>query len=113
MAQLSNKPCTGNWQISGSPDDWSKRQDAQMKALEAESARVAAAVKSNPKASLIGVLVYFPWADGSAVYRVSKDKPLMLEHVPYGDAWQVPYSQIRGLRRQDVLRQLNNPFGRW
>lgn len=49
-------------------------------------------------------LVYFPWADGSAVYLVTKEKPLQLQHVAVGDAWQVPQAYIRGTTLDDVNR---------
>ena len=94
MAQLAKTPCPGNWSFDG---DWHKRHEDQFKALEAEAEKV------DPAVSLVGVIVRFPWADGNAFYRVSKDKPLMLQHIPVFDAWQVPYSQIRGLRRADVV----------
>jgi len=57
-----------------------------------------------PPGVIVGRLVYFPWADGHAIYIVTKDKPLTLQHVPYGDAWEVPYTYIRGLRRSDIER---------
>jgi hypothetical protein len=49
-------------------------------------------------------LVYFPWGDGSAVYLVYSEKPLVLQHINVGDAWQVPYSYIRGTTLADVNR---------
>jgi hypothetical protein len=50
-------------------------------------------------------LVHFPWADGSAVYLVTREKPLELQHVAVGDAWQVPYAYIRGTTLEDVNRE--------
>jgi hypothetical protein len=100
MAQLANKPCPGDWSFEG--DDWYERHGKQFKALH------EAAQKVDPAGSLVGALVEFPWADGSAIYRVSKDKPLILQHVPVFDAWQVPYTQIRGLRRADVIAQVES-----
>ena len=43
-----------------------------------------------------------PYADGSAYYYIVSDKPLVLQHIPYGDAWQLPYAHIRGLRLCDI-----------
>ncbi|MFQ5412625.1 MAG: hypothetical protein ACE5EC_10010 [Phycisphaerae bacterium] len=54
---------------------------------------------------MVGVLMSFPIADGAAVYRVSKESPLTLEHVPYADAWQIPHAHIRGIRKADVLAE--------
>lgn len=95
MAQLAKTPCPGDWEIGG--EDWDNRHTEQFKALEVEAAKV------DPAVSLVGAIVSFPWADSSALYRVSKDKPLTLQHIPVFDAWQVRYSQIRGLRRADVV----------
>ncbi len=95
MAQLTNQPCPGDWSFNG--DDWDQRHSDQFAQLQNEAAKI------NPSKSLVGALVSFPWADGSAIYRVSKDKPLTLQHVPVHDAWQVPYTQIRGMRRADIV----------
>lgn len=99
MAQLSPKPCPGDWSFDG---DWGKRHEDQFVALQAEASKV------DPTVSLVGALVSFPWADGSAHYRVSKDKPLILQHVPVHDAWHIPYPQIRGLRRADVVKMVES-----
>jgi len=98
MAQLAKTSAPGNWGYDG--DDWWENQQSQFKQLEAESAKV------DPSVSLVGALVSFPCADSAAYYRVCKDKPLTLQHIPYCDAWQVPYSQIRGLRRSDIVREI-------
>jgi hypothetical protein len=99
MAQLDKKPCPGDWSFS---DGWDKRHDEQFRALQ------EASMKVDTKVSLVGGLIGFPWADGSAFYRVTKDKPLVLQHVPIHDAWQVPYTQIRGLRRDDVVQMIES-----
>lgn len=100
MAQLKDKPCKGDWSIG--PEGWYERHEQQWKDLQAEAAKV------DPNKSLVGAIVSFPWADGSAYYRVASDKPLMLEHIPYCDAWQVPYTQIRGLRRSDIVAMVKS-----
>ena len=46
-----------------------------------------------------------PVADGHAVYYVKSDKPLKLQHMPTGDAWQASPSLIRGLRLPEVRQQ--------
>lgn len=61
-----------------------------------------AAFEAIPKNQLIA----FGVADGAAYYYVKSFKPLVLQHVPWGDAWQVQYALIRGLRVADVRRQL-------
>ena len=56
-------------------------------------------------ATVEGIVLQFPIADGYAIYRVSKTSPLTLEHIPVGDAWQIPAAHIRGIRKRDVLEQ--------
>jgi hypothetical protein len=43
-----------------------------------------------------------PYADGYAYYKVISFRPLVLQHVPYLDAWNLPAHTIRGLRVKDV-----------
>jgi len=54
----------------------------------------------------------YPHADGYANYYIVSEKPLILQHIPYGDAWQLPYAHIRGLRLSDINlhRQMTNLF---
>ena len=53
-------------------------------------------------------ILYFPAGDGNACYLVVKARPLTLQHIEIGDAWQVPYPQIRGLRFDDVKDRLKH-----
>ena len=46
--------------------------------------------------------ITFPVADGHALYEVRGTSRYTLHHVPIGDAWQVPYAMIRGLRKADI-----------
>lgn len=56
------------------------------------------------KGDLVGKLVYLPWADGAACYMIAGHKPVVLIHIPHGDAWDVPDYQMRGLRISDLRR---------
>jgi len=56
---------------------------------------------------VVGGLLYFPRADGHAIYCVVSEKPLKLFHVPYGDAWTADPATIRGLRLADVQARLS------
>lgn len=47
-------------------------------------------------------LVRFPVADGYAVYAVPRLKPLVLYHIPIGDAYQITAAHMRGLRSKDL-----------
>jgi len=51
-------------------------------------------------------LIQFPIADGYAFYYVKSLSPLTLQHIPYSDAWEIPYAHIRGLRKSDILAQI-------
>lgn len=51
-------------------------------------------------------IIRFPVADGYALYRVVKKDPLTIQHIPAGDAWQIPAAHVRGLRLEDVKHQL-------
>lgn len=44
-----------------------------------------------------------PYADGHALYYVVSLSPLVLQHIPFLDAWRLPDAHIRGLRKQDIL----------
>jgi hypothetical protein len=61
----------------------------------------------NPDTSVVGALLKFPVADGYAYYRVVKDRPLMLEHIPFGDGYAIPAAHLKGLTVADVVKQLS------
>ncbi len=100
MARLAAKPVEGEWGMKAGEgvDDYLRRTDAMFKALTDAAAAVL-------EGGTVGVLLSFPVADGCATYRVSKESPLTLEHVPHGDAWRIPDAHIRGIRKADVLNQ--------
>lgn len=76
----------------------------QDKALEALEQAAKEATPENPT----GALLRFPWADGYALYLVASVRPLVLRHVPYGDAWQIPQAHVRGLTLADVRLRVHN-----
>ena len=75
-------------------------QDAAMTALQEASFNL-------PPGEIVGAMLKWQVADGYAWYRVKSASPLQVEHVPFLDGYQVPAAHIRGLRRADVLDQLN------
>ena len=104
MARLDKNSCPGNWE---QPIPWTKEAvpawkvlEAQLKELEAKSALI------DPNGDLTGAVIRFPVADGYAFYIVSKDKPLTLQHIPFGDRYSIPMAHIRGIRREDIIWQL-------
>lgn len=87
MAKLDTTPYPGNWGFnpgSESLDEYSKRIDKLFADIPDDK------------------VISFPFADGFAMYFVKSMRPLVLQHIPYGDAWQIPYAHIRGLRLADV-----------
>jgi hypothetical protein len=91
----------GETPLDGTLDAYLGRIGSMLQALETASEAV------NPEGDdLTGAVLRFPAADGYAVYRVVKHRPLTLEHVPYGDAWRIPAAHLRGLTHDDVRDQL-------
>jgi hypothetical protein len=89
MAKLDKNSYPGNWGLSHGETwkDYSRRTEAMLDAIR-------------------GDVMRFPVADGYAFYYVKSRKPLVLQHVPYGDAWTIPDAHIRGLRLVDVDEML-------
>ena len=52
-------------------------------------------------------VIKFHVADGYAYYLVVKEKPLILQHVGFGDNYQAHPALIRGLTLADVNDQLD------
>jgi len=75
--------------------NWEQRQEEQITAYREQ-------FRAKKPGALVGGVVRFPWADGYAQYMVVSERPLVLAHMEIGDAWAVPYSQIRGIRQVDV-----------
>ena len=51
-------------------------------------------------------VISFGVADGYANYFVVSLSPLVLQHIPYLDGYWIDYAHIRGLRREDVEKQI-------
>lgn len=86
MAKLHSKPYPGNWEKLPGEDfkAYLSRSDTLFDAIPADK------------------VVSFPYADGHAHYYVFSTKPLVLQSIPYLDAWQVSAAMIRGLRLSDI-----------
>lgn len=82
---------------------WDPKTDPQ------EIAFQALMEKSNnlPEGEVVGAVMQWQTADSYAWYLVTSDKPLTLQYVPYCDGWTVPDALIRGVRKADVLDQLD------
>ena len=101
MARLLKDDC---------PGDWSFREGVPVaREFDRHRQLMDTLEQSQPDADardLAGALVYFPIADGHAIYIVARTSPLQLRHVPYGDAWRVAEYVIRGFSEEDVRAQL-------
>ena len=87
--------------------DWVNDRDWMAKEAAAKVALAAQVKAKRPKDPLAGEYWRWPVGDGYAVYIVESSAPLRLAHVAIGDEWRVPYALIRGLRRADVVQQVN------
>jgi hypothetical protein len=52
----------------------------------------------------VGEIISFPVADGKAMYMVAKLKPVMLVHLPLGDAWEFEYAHL--LTKTEVIKKI-------
>jgi len=86
------------WQTKDDIDTYFKKAKNELNRLHEISEKV------DLDGDLTGVMISFPVADGRAFYRVYKDNPISLEHIPFGDAWEIEEAHIRGLRKQDIIK---------
>lgn len=105
MAKLSNDSIPG---FEQQPNEdfmaYLERSRKLLKDLEDKEAAL-------PEGKYEGVILSFPYADGYAMYLVQKTSPLTLQHIPFGDAWQIPAAHLRGLNLDDVKEQVRRNKG--
>ena len=56
---------------------------------------------------VLGTFYSQPFADGKAWYKVTKVRPLTVQHVQVGDGWSLATPHIRGLRLEDIKGNLD------
>ena len=56
-----------------------------------------------PDGQIEGGVIRFSVADGHAFYYVTSESPLILQHIPFLDAYEIDAATIRGLNREDVV----------
>ena len=96
MARLAKNPYPGNWEFNAKEgfDEYFKRTQAMLDKIPSDK------------------VIQFPVADGSAMYFVKFTKTsVTLQHIPFGDAWQIPAAHIRGLRKVDVEQMIDRTAG--
>ena len=101
MAQLDKNPAPGDF--SYRPDE---PFDVYYNRTSAEYKKLTDVSDNLKPGEIVGAILQFPAADSYALYRVSKERPLTVQHIPFGDAWQVDAALIRGLRRVDIERKI-------
>lgn len=72
----------------------------QYDAQNAELNRLTAEADANN--TIVGQTLKWQRADGYAIYIITAEDPLTIQHVDIGDAWTVEPALIRGLNRADV-----------
>lgn len=107
MARLSKKQHPGNWGFDGDSVEYFARTDKLFKEIQENSLKVARRVAgAHYSEDATGFVMQFPVADGRAYYLVTKETPLTLQHIPIGDAWQIPPAHLRGITIADVYQQI-------
>lgn len=90
MARLAKRPYPGFEDADFQPgEDWIRAQQRLFEAIPQDR------------------LLSFQKADSYAHYYVVSEKPLVLQHVPYMDAWTISPAEIRGMRLSDVREMLD------
>ncbi len=85
-----------------SPDE--EPTDVYFKRIETELQKLQDASDALPVGQIVGYLAHFPRGDGHATYKVVKEKPLQVVHIPHGDAWHTDAITMRGLRASDIIQ---------
>ncbi len=101
MARLDSKPVPGDWRVSGALGYTDEEKLEKTEYALHQLLLISESIDLTK--TLVGVVVKFQVADGYAYYRVSKDRPLTLQHIPFCDAYQVHSATIRGLTRDDIV----------
>lgn len=100
MAKLLRDPAPGRFEFFTPLKDYLKASvDDLDRYLDESEAAMA-------RGQIEGFVLMFPIADGKAFYRVIKEKPLTLQHIPFGDAYEIPAAHIRGLTMVDIKREM-------
>lgn len=103
MAKLAMMPDTEFEMRPGeTANEWYKRTEA----LLAEYQDVARKVQAGNPGVVKHAIIKFQVADGYAWYRVIESAPLTIQHIPFLDGYAIPDAHIRGLRKQDILDQI-------
>ncbi|WP_210499159.1 hypothetical protein [Vibrio crassostreae] len=84
--------------------DWKLPYTEQEKKEDEFVAKLATFCKENSNCKDAGEEIRFPVADGYARYMVFDYRKIV--HLPLGDAWQIPEAHSRGLRKADIVKNI-------
>lgn len=83
--------------------DWKSQMDAEVAKLDELQQVSDNATIDNP----VGFILSFSVADGQALYRVEQATPTVkLAHIPALDGYAIPDAHLRGIRIDDVRKQI-------
>jgi hypothetical protein len=117
MARLLVKSLSADIDYTDGTDRPVWRGNWMQKEREAEQ-KWADEFRSKHKGDLVGEILEWPRADGSARYMIACQKPLHLAHIDFLDGYTVENALIRGLSTKDVRemvdrkRRMDDLFGR-
>lgn len=98
------RPCVKDRHIWEFDDAEAGKPPAERRDALAFDELLAKSDKVDISKTLKGLVVSFPFADGYAHYKVVRDDAagVVLEHIPYGDAWRLHGYAEHGLSREDI-----------
>jgi hypothetical protein len=88
------------------PYDFNLSWDEATKKYDAALDAAAKAARAKNPGDMVGETIKWGVADGYAVYMIVKQKPLIVQHVDWGDGYRVDPIMIRGLRLSDVRQKV-------
>jgi len=88
------------------PGENFQQWDARTTKVLNDYQHVARKVQEGNPYVVLHAIIKFQVADGYALYRVIDSNPLTIQHLPYMDGYSIPAAHIRGLRKGDILDQI-------
>ncbi|MBR37171.1 MAG: hypothetical protein CMF13_02245 [Idiomarina sp.] len=82
--------------------DYKKHEDAEKTFIQ----NIVDFCKENSNCPHAGEEINFPIADGKARYIVLNYRQII--HLPVGDKWSIPDAHARGLRKDDIIQNIES-----
>lgn len=76
-------------------------------AQQTEMEKLRAKSRALPPGDIVGAVLQWQRADGYAIYIVTNDRPLTVQHIDFMDGYTVEAALLRGLTKTDVLDMLD------